>query len=92
MEISLKLQTNVFLMTLVMHCQMACRKNVSCTVFQYQKFTKICELKTHRGVNITDTNMIVGPDECGYMKGNDSFILMCIAVKSYLKYQFTNTI
>ena len=60
-------------MNTVMHCQMACKKIPACTVFQYQKFTKTCELKTHQGTNITDNNMIVGPDECGYMKGNLAF-------------------
>ena len=49
-------------------CQLQCAKNMLCSVFQYQKTTQLCILKTGPGANTTDNTMITGPAKCDYIK------------------------
>ncbi len=48
-------------------CQMVCVQNPPCKVFQFNKFTNKCELKSGSGSSISDTNTFNGPPVCGYI-------------------------
>ncbi len=54
----------------VYDCQLECAKKSYCLIFQYQRSTKMCQLKTGPGTNVTDNTMITGPATCDYMKSN----------------------
>ncbi len=51
---------------------MFCKKNAGCSLFQYNKASGNCELKsgTAVGSSVNDTDMITGPAVCDYLKCN----------------------
>ncbi len=52
-----------------LECQKACQQNSACALFQYQKSNGNCDLKSSTiGTNTTDTNMLIGPQKCDFVK------------------------
>ena len=57
-----------------LECQKACQQNPACVIFQYSKFNGNCDLKSSTtGSNTTDTNMLIGPQECDFVKSKNLF-------------------
>jgi hypothetical protein len=48
---------------------MECKKNLDCSIFQYNKANGICEIKgTSKGTKTLNNDIITGPVECDFIK------------------------